>query len=170
MANLIIWIPETHFYGIKKPPPLIGQFLHENWSIKTEIVVFFRIFYWFFSMLLWSNPRPILDCPKGARLLPSSSLQTYTVPHLGLCWVTPYILLFLQVNKLTDIPVKNAEKWVFSKLFFYMKKWGTEVCVSESVSRELRSPCDATPWDIFSYPQAWKQKTDYNMLGPLYGF
>ena len=32
--------------------------------------------------------------------------------------IDPYIPLFLQVNKWTGITVKNAEEWVFSKLFF----------------------------------------------------
>jgi len=50
--------------------------------------------------------------------MPPSSLQTYTVPHLGLCQVTPYIPLFLQVNKWTGIPVKNAEGWIFFVVFF----------------------------------------------------
>ncbi len=33
--------------------------LHENWSIKTEILVFLGIFYWFFNMLLWPDPRTL---------------------------------------------------------------------------------------------------------------
>ena len=55
---------------------------------------------------------------KTGQAMPPSSLQTYTVPHLGLCQVTPYIPLFLQVNKWTGIPVKNAEGWIFFVVFF----------------------------------------------------
>jgi hypothetical protein len=32
------------------------QFLHENWSIKTEIQVLLGIFSWFYNMLLWPDP------------------------------------------------------------------------------------------------------------------
>ncbi|CAB1074056.1 hypothetical protein D1AOALGA4SA_2041 [Olavius algarvensis Delta 1 endosymbiont] len=39
---------------------LIGQFLHENWSIKTEILVFLELFSQFFSTLLWPDPRGTL--------------------------------------------------------------------------------------------------------------
>jgi hypothetical protein len=31
--------------------------LHENWSIKTEILVILGIFSWFSNMLLWPDPR-----------------------------------------------------------------------------------------------------------------
>ncbi len=43
MAKQTIRISEAHIYGINDIP-LIGQFLHENWSIKTEIPVFLEIF------------------------------------------------------------------------------------------------------------------------------
>jgi len=35
---------------------IIGQFLHENGSIKTEILVFLDLFSQFFNMLLWPDP------------------------------------------------------------------------------------------------------------------
>jgi len=35
---------------------IIGQFLHENGSIKTEILVFLDLFPQFFNMLLWPDP------------------------------------------------------------------------------------------------------------------
>ena len=41
----------------QQPPSVIGQFLYENWSIKTEILLFLGIFYWFFNVLLWPDPR-----------------------------------------------------------------------------------------------------------------
>jgi len=39
-----------------KPASLIEQFLHKNWSIKTEMLVFLGSFYLFFNMLLWPDP------------------------------------------------------------------------------------------------------------------
>ena len=42
MAKLQIWIPETLFLW-NQQPSLIGKFLHENWSIKTEILVLLGI-------------------------------------------------------------------------------------------------------------------------------
>ena len=49
----------------QQPPSLIGQFLHENWSIKTEILLFLGIFYHFFNMLLWPDPRAYQNIPDG---------------------------------------------------------------------------------------------------------
>jgi len=46
------------FLWDQPPPSLISQFLHENRSIKTEMLVFFGIFSRFFNMLLWPDPRP----------------------------------------------------------------------------------------------------------------
>ena len=45
------------FLWEQPPPRLIGQFLHKNWSIKSEIRAFLDIFSWFFNMLLWPDPR-----------------------------------------------------------------------------------------------------------------
>ena len=49
------------FLWNQEPPSLIGQFLHKNWSIKTEILLFLRIFYSFFNMLPWPDPRTTQD-------------------------------------------------------------------------------------------------------------
>ena len=46
------------FLWDQRPPSLIGQFLHENWPIKTEILVFLGVFSRFFDMLLWPDSRP----------------------------------------------------------------------------------------------------------------
>ena len=54
---LLIQIPRTPIYGINNLVILIGQFLHENWSIKNEISVFLELFSQFFSTLLWPDPR-----------------------------------------------------------------------------------------------------------------
>jgi len=43
----------------QQPPSLIGQFLHENRSIKTEILVLLGVFYRFFNMLLCPDPRTV---------------------------------------------------------------------------------------------------------------
>ena len=43
---------------------LIGQFLHENGSIKTEILVFLDLFSQFFNMLLWPDPVTLRDSHK----------------------------------------------------------------------------------------------------------
>jgi hypothetical protein len=57
LAMLLIQIPRTPIYGINNLAILIGQFLHENWSIKTEIPVFLELFSQLFSTLLWPDPR-----------------------------------------------------------------------------------------------------------------
>jgi hypothetical protein len=46
LGNTFLWDQSIDWLRIyRQPPSLIGQFLHENWSIKTEILVFFGIFY-----------------------------------------------------------------------------------------------------------------------------
>jgi hypothetical protein len=57
-GNTFLWnqsIDRLRIY--RQPPSLIGQFLHENRSIKTEILLFLGIFYSFFNMLPWPDPR-----------------------------------------------------------------------------------------------------------------
>ena len=51
-------IPRTLIYGINNQAFLIGQFLQENWTIRTEILVFLDLLYQFFNILLWSDPGP----------------------------------------------------------------------------------------------------------------
>ena len=72
--NTFLWDQPIDRLRIYRPlPSLIGQFLHENWSIKIEILGFLGIFSRFFNMLLWPDPRylfllsnphevPIVDC------------------------------------------------------------------------------------------------------------
>ena len=49
--------PTDRFRIYRPPAALIGQFLYENWLIKTEILVVLRAFYWFFYMLRWPDLR-----------------------------------------------------------------------------------------------------------------
>ena len=42
---------------------LIGQFLHDNWSIKIEITAHLDVFYRFSNMLLRPDPRPFTPDP-----------------------------------------------------------------------------------------------------------
>ena len=45
-GNTFLWDQPIDRLRIYRPPPsLISQFLHEKWSIKTEILVFLGIFY-----------------------------------------------------------------------------------------------------------------------------
>jgi len=70
---LLIRIPRTLIYGINNLAILIGQFLHENWSIKTEIPVFLELFSQFFSTLLWPDPRA-----KSLKLLYRKEANPYS--------------------------------------------------------------------------------------------
>ena len=57
-GNTYLWnqtIDRLRIY--RQPPSLIGQFLHENWSIKPQILVFSAVFGLFFNKLLWPDPR-----------------------------------------------------------------------------------------------------------------
>jgi hypothetical protein len=55
--NTFLWDqPIDKFRIYRQPPPLIGQFLHENGSIKTAILVFLDLFSQFLYMLLWPDP------------------------------------------------------------------------------------------------------------------
>ena len=61
-GNTFLWnqsIDRLRIY--RQPPSLIGQFLHENWSIKTEILVSLGFFYSFFKMLSRPDPRTTQD-------------------------------------------------------------------------------------------------------------
>ena len=63
-------ISENSFLWDQPPPSLIDQFSHENWSIKTEMLVFLGVFYWIFNVLPWPDPKPAspsLPTPKPAK-------------------------------------------------------------------------------------------------------
>ena len=71
------------FLWNQEPPSLIGQFLHKNWSIKTEILLFLRIFYSFFNMLPWPYPRTSPQWLAGRQF--HRWRPTFMASRLGLC-------------------------------------------------------------------------------------
>ena len=56
-GSTYLWYPPIDRLRIYKTAfSLTGRFMHENRSIKTELMAFLSTFYRFFNMLLWLDP------------------------------------------------------------------------------------------------------------------
>ncbi len=132
MAKQTIRIPETHIYGINDHNPLNRAVLHENWSIKTEILVFLGIFYCFFNMLLWADSRSRKD---GKRLIK----RVVGLPGDTLAMRQNRLFINGQFIKYAPLPQESLDQIELgqhsSHVFFNEKLPGKQHAVMFSLSR-----------------------------------